>query len=109
MTLEEQLIEQYRSQGVFSGGELYLNPQVALQVVVHCSEVDLAVVGVEGFSLKDNRLIPQLDTIADWSSLSARTWQEFRMACNRETKNFLMNLPGDIVVNLALLSENEWR
>lgn len=103
---EQQIFQQYRDAGVLRGGELYLVPKVALDLVASCEDNDLAVVGIEGFTLRHETLMPQTGLIADWSSASAATWDEYRMKCNQLSATFIKPLSGDadLVLSLTVLS-----
>lgn len=108
---EQQVIRQYQDAGFLRGNELYLEPKVALDFVATCEANELAVVGVEGFTLRNERLIPRMDLIADWSSASAAKWDEYRRKCNQLSAAFVDRYQNemDLVMNLTVLSKTEWQ
>ena len=111
MLSENEIIEHFRKNGIFQGGELYLATPAALKFLTNCEENDLAVIGVEGFQYHCGKVKPLLDQIADYSSAKASRWEEFRDVCNTSCKAFIFGLPQEeeLVVNFTVLSQEEWR
>ena len=110
MLSENEIIAHFRQNGVFQGGELYLEIPTALKFLTRCDENDLAVIGVEGFQYRCGKVKPLLDQIADYSSAKASRWEEFRDICNQSCKDFIFGLPQEegLVVNFIILSQEEW-
>lgn len=111
MASTTQTIAGFRRRGLVRGGELYLSVSEAIAYAKRCREKGLAVIGVEGFYLSGDALVPQQDLIADASRIEADTWQAFQQKSNRFTADFLHQLTDrrGLVVNLTTLSEEEWR
>jgi hypothetical protein len=105
------VFEQFRERGEVLGGELYLRPADARDLIAASEAAGLAVVGVEGVTWEPDGVRPRTDLIADFSMHDAPTWSEYRLACNAETRAFVAALPleADLRVTMAILSEEDWR
>jgi len=56
-----------------------------------CHLADLAILGVEGFEIKDKYLSPRLDIIADFSENIDANWDQYKELTYKNTKQFLQN------------------
>lgn len=113
MLSETEIIDRFREHGIFQeGDELYLRAPMALKFVEVCQENELAVIGFEGFFYDDDEetIEPLLDQIADFSTVKAAHWEEFRNLCNTYSKKLIRGLSQKegIVVNFTVLSQAEW-
>lgn len=110
MISDAQPMADFQDRGIMQAGELYLPVREALAFVSHCEEAGLAVMGAEAFTRHEGRLEPRLDLIADASGLEAGTWRTFREKSNAFIRSFLegMGAGEDVVINLTVLSEDEW-
>lgn len=60
--------------------------------MVHLKELertDTAILGIEGFVLVDGKRKPNLDAIADFSSLNNADWPVFRSKSHEAAENFI--------------------
>jgi hypothetical protein len=91
------------SRGVQHGTELYFEIDAAPEVVAFCDQQGIAIVGMEGFLLKEDGLYPLLDHIADFSAVRASTRAEFVSSCNRNAERVLAAWRGmpQLLVNFV--------
>ena len=110
MLSEERLFEQYHQRGIVQNGELYLRAATAFDFVAQCEENDLAIIGIEGFTVENGEIRPRLDLIGDFSLIETFDWRQYRDACIRFAKRFICGLPtwDGIVLTFVLLSQEEW-
>ncbi len=106
----EQVLDGFRRRGIIRGGELLLAPGDALELVSRCEASDLAVIGIEGMLVDDDHTTPLQDLIADCSSVSATTWNEFRDVANACSRAFLARLPArqSLFVSLTAIGAIDW-
>lgn len=106
----EQVLGEFRHRGITRGGELLVTPGVALEVVSRCEAADLAVIGAEGMQVGDDHTAPVQDLIADCSSASASTWQEYRDTANACCRAFLSQLSAraSLFVSLTAIGVADW-
>ena len=60
-----------------------------------CDRNSIAIIGIDGFFLRDGDLHPRLDQIADYSSAVADAWDSFVRICNDSAQAFLQSLCSD--------------
>ena len=111
MTLEQQIIEEYLQHGVMSGKELIVRSEAALSFINACDRIGLAIVGIEGFTISDQQVMPHLDMIADFSDIKAMTWDEYKRASLEAARNFETQFLSrhELGFNFVLLEEREWK
>lgn len=73
---------------------LYFRIGDAKELIAECERKDLAVVGIEALTLKDNGgIVQHLDLIADYlaaeNAWSGYSWGAFRRECNKSAVGFL--------------------
>lgn len=70
--------------------EIYFRTEDVFDFLNWCDENNIMVVGIEGFKLEQNFLIPRLDSIADFSSgtENIENWNISRMHLNQAARNF---------------------
>ena len=76
-----------------------------------CQRRDLAIIGIEGFMLQNEEIIPQLDAIADFSSVASTDWKTYQATCNKAAKYFLKEMNNDertMLFNFVVQSKSEW-
>jgi hypothetical protein len=97
---------------------LYFDPVDARQLVLECGEHNLAVIGIEGLTLGDDWIRPDLDLIADHTALetnwSGYVWSEFLEICNRSALEFLefaenAKKNGRLVFDFVLMRSDEFK
>ena len=91
-------------------GEAYLTPEDAVDCVRLCEEHNVAVIGVEGFTVDEGSTVPLSTEIADLAVREDPDWSTYRGGANRDAEAFIRQLPRlvGIRVCLTLLSESEW-
>jgi len=106
----EQILDGFRRRGIVRGGELLLAPGDALDIVSRCEANNLAVIGIEGMQVSDDHTTPLQDFIADCSSASAATWNEYRDIASACSRAFLTRLPArsSLFVSLTVIGADEW-
>ncbi|MFM0598517.1 MULTISPECIES: hypothetical protein [Paraburkholderia] len=93
MTTQDRLLEKYRSQSVGpTGGEMYIESEVALRIPADCEDADAAIIGVETFTITPGSTYSHLDGIADYSPSVQRTWGEYRRRCNKSAHEFMQEM-----------------
>jgi hypothetical protein len=110
---EKRLEEAFADRGLVSGGELYVAASAATTFLEACREESLAVLGIEAFTLTGEKLRPDLDLIADFSSLihASGAWDAIVAETVREALDFVDGAVAglDRLLNFTLLSEEEFR
>lgn len=53
------------------GGEIFIPENRYLEFVKGCGEESFLIIGIEGFILEENKTIPRMDMIADFSNLTS--------------------------------------
>jgi hypothetical protein len=104
------IFEQYRQYEIVSGEELYIPSQYAISFVENCSLRNIAVIGIEGFLIADQRIMPLLDEIAGFSSIVSPNWQASANQCNAAAKKFLEIFSRDQkrFFSFVLANQDEW-
>lgn len=111
MLTETQVFERFAPIGIAAeGGELYIPKQIASDFIDLCENNDLAVIGIEGLIYEDGKFIPQLDLIADYSSLHPVSWTSYKGTCNSAARAFIASSksPGDLYFSFVISSYDEF-
>jgi hypothetical protein len=66
-----------------------------LVLMDYCEKSGIAVLGVEGFRLKEGSRVPDMDCIADFSELAAVSGAEFQERSIFAMKGFLSSMPEE--------------
>ena len=117
MLTESEITDRFRPKGTKRGEELFLSLSHAVALLELCDRNSIAIIGIEGFFLRDGDLHPRLDEIADYSSAVADAWDSFVRICNDSAQAFLQSLCSDsevvseseVVVTVTTLSQANWR
>jgi hypothetical protein len=111
MNTEQQLYEKYRLLGIVSGEELVLPTQYAQQLVDSCEESNLAIIGIDGFTILNGAIRPELGIIADFSSVQEGHWSKYRQRCNQAARRFLSNFrhQDNLSFSFTMLNREEWK
>ncbi|PSN12862.1 hypothetical protein C7293_18390 [filamentous cyanobacterium CCT1] len=104
------IFEQYRQYGIITGEELYIPSQYAISFVEDCRLQNVAVIGIEGFLITEQQIMPLLDEIADFSSIVSSDWQDYVSQCNAAAKNFIEVSSKDRkrFFNFVVINQDEW-
>jgi hypothetical protein len=74
------------------GSEVYLPIREGLRFVDACDVESLAVIGIEGMTIVGSSIQANLEAIADFSKVTASTWDEYRRSCSAEARAFIRQL-----------------
>jgi len=110
MLTPEEVERRFADRGEMHDGALCLQPADALECVQVCERNDLAVIGVDTFISDEDRMVPQLHLVADFSTMSHDDWTAFRRFCNEETERFVSGLPDrdGLMITLSLAPAAAW-
>jgi hypothetical protein len=112
MLTQQKIFDLYSPYGIVQGGELYLPLTQALNFLESCQRSNLAVIGIEGFIWQNHQeIIPQLDAIADFSSVASPDWKTYQATCNQAAQSFLKdknNNKETLLFNFVVQSQLEW-
>ena len=111
MFAEQKLFDLHSVHGFLQGGELYLPVSQAFKFLEDCQHSNFAVIGIEGFTIQNEEIIPHLDVIADFSSVVSSDWKTYQATCNKAAQNFLKEMSKDertILFNFVVQSMFEW-
>jgi hypothetical protein len=111
MFTEQNLFELHRDRGIVQVGELYLPIDKSFGFLDDCQGSDLAIIGIEGFILQNQNIVPLLDAIADFSSVDSRDWKTYQATCNKAAECFLKEMNNDernLLFNFVVESKSEW-
>ncbi|HEV2705680.1 MAG TPA: hypothetical protein VGV59_07120 [Pyrinomonadaceae bacterium] len=106
----EEVLSKFSGRGFTHGEELFVAAEAGAELVEDCERRNLAVIGIDGFVRDADGVVAQPDLIADFSDADAASWEEFRTACNRDSLNFIRQLPQErkLFLNFVIISEQEW-
>lgn len=109
MLTKDLIYKQFSNLGINQGGDLYLDQPHSLQFIETCRRNGLAVIGIEAFTNREGSLTPQMDRIADFSTLKAESWDQFCEKCYEASLSFLqkMNPIQNIVINFTVLEKKD--
>lgn len=85
MTIEQSLYEKYSKITHVSAGELYFDKNIAFDFIKQCTELGVAIIGVEFFYIKKNEIIPVMPPNGiDISDILEEyvDWKEVLKTCN---------------------------
>jgi hypothetical protein len=107
----EHLRKELAGVSLISGGEVYVPAPAAGDVFRICDELGFAILGVEGFVVRDDKVKPDLDLIADFSSLleHAGEWESLAARTREEAQTFVQGVPPSRHLNFTVVSEEEFR
>jgi len=95
---------------LLSGEKSYFSTDEAAELLREIKSSDFATIGVEGFRCEGQSLIPLLDVIADWSSVSSESWHDFQTKCNRLSEEMIKEVAAveKLCLTFVLLSREEY-
>lgn len=110
MSVEDDLVERFKSRGVVRGGLFFMPPATAVEYVRACEAADLAVTSAESFHTEGQYIYPLLELMDDFYPRGVDDWAEFRRRCNDAATAFLSGLLAtpELLVNLTTLTPSEW-
>ncbi|MBY6037010.1 hypothetical protein KUV80_10105 [Fictibacillus nanhaiensis] len=93
MSLEESLIDKFQNRGILSGEELYLNILDSFDFISACTDLNLAIIGVDFFYIKADGTYPIFpNKNLDCSSFLRKQeqWVDIVKSCNKFAKDSLL-------------------
>ncbi len=108
-SVDDRVASFFPGRCIRSSSETYFDVAVTPDVVDFCDQNGIAILGFEGFLSKANHLYPQLDQIADFSSVRAPTWDEFVASCNSSARNILLkwSKTENLMINFTFSQRTE--
>ncbi|MCL2779809.1 MAG: hypothetical protein FWD73_17600 [Polyangiaceae bacterium] len=109
-TAEKRIQEAFASVGLEYGGEFFILASTADRYIDACVQESLAIGGIEAFWLQGKKLKPNLNQIADFSSIfTGKDWNSIVRETAAEAHRFVRQIPveADVRLNFTLLSERE--
>jgi hypothetical protein len=102
---KDALRKRFEPVGVLRGGELFLSPQRAEQLIDEAGRGGCAVTGVETFILEPSATRPLLEYTADFSASLTGDWARDAERCNEWAREFIRSLPSDdrLFVSLSIM------
>lgn len=93
MTIQDNILEKYRSASIGEAGtEIYIEGEAALGIPADCENANVAVIGVDTFTITSGATYPHLDGIMDFSPRIQRAWDDFRQRCNEAALEFMQEM-----------------
>lgn len=93
MTIQDKIFEKYRSASIGEPGtELYVEGEAALGIPADCENANVAIYGIDTFTVISGATHPHLDGIMDYSPRHQQPWGEFRRMCNRDALKFMQEM-----------------
>ena len=84
------LLKKYSSKGTVGGKELIVHIQYCVDFIKDCTDMQLAIIGADGFILHDDGSHEgRLDEIADFSKVIESNWERYIDRCNRSAMLFM--------------------
>jgi hypothetical protein len=93
MVIPDKIFEKYRSALIGEPGEeMYVEGKAALSIPVDCESANLALYGLDTFTIIPGATYPHLDGIMDYSPRVRKPWDDFRQTCNRDALQFMQEM-----------------
>jgi hypothetical protein len=76
-----------------------------------CDSCGVVITGIEGMVIREDMIMPQLDMIADYSSVLENPWQRAVAISTSSALTFVSTLPDDpcLFLTFTLLTEDSLR
>ncbi len=108
---ERQLVEEFQGRS-FPENENSYQRETALSVIKRATELNLAVIWVQGLIILDGKFEEAPEDLAYycWAKVKGETWEEFRDNCNACIQDFVRNVPSreGLTFYLEVEPELEW-
>jgi hypothetical protein len=96
MLNEDLLLKRFQSRGFKVGQELAIYPKYLHAFLDDSDRADLAIIGIEGINKLHNGLVvPCVEEIVDFSSISADTWESYREKCKQASENMIEKIQSE--------------
>lgn len=115
MTIEQSLYEKYSKLAHVSAGEVYFDKNIAFDFIKQCTELGIAIIGVEFFHIKKNEIIPVMPPNGiDTSDILEENvdWKEVFKTCNSFAHSVISNEftnDSNQYCSFTTLQESEWK
>lgn len=88
------------------GGTPLFNLIDGHKLLVFCDEHDVAVLGIEGFKVVGDKRVPDMDCIADFSSLAMTAGELFSAQSRKSAKHFIDSISDpDTLLEFVLIKD----
>jgi hypothetical protein len=110
MTTSENILINDELNPLQRSGEIYFKEDSFIKLIELCCQNNIALIGIEGFEVDGEKIIPVADLIADFSDADANSWDEYIKICNSSAKLFFdqVSKGSNLLFNFTLQSEEEW-
>jgi hypothetical protein len=110
MITSENILENDELNSLQRSGEIYFKEDSFIKLLELCRQNNIAIIGIEGFEVDGEKIIPVADLIADYSDADANSWEEYIKICNSSAKLFFEQVlkGSSLLFNFTLQLEDEW-
>jgi hypothetical protein len=109
----KEIEDLYIKDSFFSkAGKVYLSGKNAISFIKECEIRELAILGFDGFKIDGNSIIPQLEYIADFSSIIKKqeTWHKVVKYCKSATDRFFSEARDEnIYYDFVVVDQDRWK
>lgn len=92
MRKEQVLLNSFSLVCIGSGQELIVLKPYCVDVITECDHLNLAIIGIDGYFRSNEKIMPNLNEIADFSSLSRDVWIEFQKESIKAAADFITTM-----------------
>ena len=105
-----KILKEPKIQFLVSSGKRYVARKSLKYFIELCTEYDFAIIGIEGFQFSNKKIIPNMEYIADYSEITATSWEKYRETCNQSAIAFQEKIIIDasLFFEITILSKSEW-
>jgi hypothetical protein len=109
MTIPE-ILAQFQSQGIDRAGEIFFPLFVVVEILKRSENVDIAVIGIEGFIVSEGVVRPQLDLIGDCGDVATDDWELMKRIARQCVARVVTAAMERENIHFALefMSHDEW-
>lgn len=93
MPIQDKLYEKYRPALIGEPGEeIFFESGVAMSIPADCETANVAIIGVDTFTITPGSIYPHFDGIMDFSPRTQRPWDDFRQQCNKAALKLIQEM-----------------
>lgn len=107
---KKNLYNKYKNSIYEAGGEMFIPLSLAESFIDDCRANNIAIIGIECFSIDKAGIKPLLDYIADYSKIKVlNVWGKKVEECYRLSVQFITNIKEieNVFLNFVLVSKDE--